>query len=220
MNKRYGVDYFRLGQIKSAITRMITIMVIGILFGLFGIYMLATLNDVDKVFRTEDYNMQKTIGIIALIGGGISVTLIFDILKNQRKYDNMLRSYIQIDDDVVQGVSFIDQCQGNGGTSFSVPYSSIRNAVASRDGQPLNLTIYTQCGTYTCLEIEKPDTVADQINQMVAQKKRAAEEQRRMEERRRCEAMAGLIECKYCLKCGVKLPLEAKYCGKCGAKQG
>lgn len=213
MKRYYSADRDKLLLIKSAITRTLVIMVIDILIGLVGVYLLATLDDIDAIIRMDDYEMQQFIGVLCLLDGLSSLIFIFDILIKQRKYNNMLRSYIQLDDDILHGISFIDECEATGGTFFSVPYSSIRNIVAHGDGRALNLTVYTDQGAYNCLEIENPYSVADEINRLIENKIQA---DKRREEKIKVEAAE---DGKYCRVCGGKLLPHARFCSSCGTKR-
>lgn len=173
MNKRYSADKVKIEKLRSKKIFEIVVVVATALVSLYGMYMLATLDDFsefDRYFRADEVRNHAIVALLCTAGGiGVFGGTLLQLWLDRLRLNNMLQSYIQLNENGVQGMSLINPYYIKGGTPFTVPYSSIRNIIVQTDWKAtgLNLTIESDLGTFKCLEIEQPFEVANEIRQMI-----------------------------------------------------
>lgn len=182
MNKRYSADKVKIEKLRSKKMILIIVAVAAVLLFIYGIYKCVTLddyNELERYFNAEEVRTHAVVGLLCAAGGfGIFFGAIIQLLLNRPRLNNLLQSYIQLDENKVQGLSFTTAYYffKNASTPFSVPYSSIQKVTVNTNywqTSGLNLTIESNLGTFKCLEIEQPYEVANEINEMIKARKEA-----------------------------------------------
>ena len=215
MNKKYKANSIKLEEIKNRKNRYVFEIIAGIILMIIGIFLNMSYSEYDRYFKTEDYEICHTVGIILIIGGIAGAVLtIFQLVHNNAIEINYKNSYIHLEDDIVSGISYQSPDQTNQGMFFSIKYEDI-NDVFVHDFQPLNLAISSKQGTYSCLEITAAHMAAREIREMVDLHKNSDPESVTNIDFVKNKAEGELFFCRYC---GTKLPNDASYGGKCGKK--